>query len=119
MADNKELAWALKTGDLEEVKAKVKTNKEANGILENGRNPLHVASDYGHVDVVEYLISVGADINAKDKYGFTPLISACFEGHLQCVKLLLEKGADRSIKGPNDQTAFEAADSEAIKALFK
>uniref|UniRef100_A0A8C7YJ43 Myotrophin n=1 Tax=Oryzias sinensis TaxID=183150 RepID=A0A8C7YJ43_9TELE len=45
--------------------------------------------------------------------------SNTFFGHLQCVKLLLEKGADRSIKGADDQTAFEAADSEAIKALFK
>uniref|UniRef100_A0A3Q2PWR2 Myotrophin n=1 Tax=Fundulus heteroclitus TaxID=8078 RepID=A0A3Q2PWR2_FUNHE len=59
--------------------------------LDTGRKPLHYAADFGQGDVVAYLISKGANVNATDKHGITPLISACYEGHLPCVKMLLEK----------------------------
>jgi hypothetical protein len=36
---------------------------------------LFTASEKGHQDIVEYLLSQGADINAKDIYGITPLNS--------------------------------------------
>lgn len=31
----------------------------------NGRSLLHKACDYGHLDIVEYLIENGADINVS------------------------------------------------------
>ncbi len=31
------------------------------------------ASEKVHKDIVEYLLSKGADVNAKDNYGWTPL----------------------------------------------
>ncbi|XP_024147251.1 myotrophin [Oryzias melastigma] len=114
-----QLIWALKTGDLDEVKMKLKTKEDANRLLESTGYPIHFVSDFGHKDVLEYLISIGADVNAKDKYGMTPLLSACYENHVACVKLLLEKGADKRIKGPDNQTAIDVADSEEMKALFK
>ncbi|GLD48324.1 myotrophin [Lates japonicus] len=98
---------------------KLVTAEDVNRTLDGGRKPLHYAADFGQTDVVEYLISMGADVNAPDKHGFTPLISACYEGHTSCVKVLLEKGADKDQKAPNGTSAFEAADSEAIKALLK
>ncbi|KAF0029940.1 hypothetical protein F2P81_019045 [Scophthalmus maximus] len=116
---DKELTWALKTGDLDEVKAKLVTAEDVNRTLEGGRKPLHYAADFGQTEVAEFLISQGADINAPDKHGLTPLISACFEGHISCVKFLLEKGADKDRKGPEGICAFEAAESDAIKALLK
>ncbi|CAN9508189.1 unnamed protein product [Ophioblennius macclurei] len=120
MADHdEELTWALKAGDLDEVKSKVLTSEDASRELESGRMPLHYAADFGHKELLEYLISKGADVNAKDKHGFTPLITACYEGHLMCVKLLLEKGADKEWKGKNGVNAFEAAESDAIKELLK
>ena len=38
--------------------------------------PLHRAVKWGHLEIVEYLVSAGANINAKDKYGDTPLHDA-------------------------------------------
>lgn len=111
--------WALKTGDLDEVMAKLVTTEDVNRTLDGGRMPLHLAADFGQTDVVEYLISKGANVNAPDKHGLTPLISACFEGHASCVKILLEKGADKDCKGPDGISALEAAESEAIKAMLK
>ncbi|XP_034529661.1 myotrophin [Notolabrus celidotus] len=119
MADT-DLIWALKTGDLEEVKAKMVTAEDVNRTLDGGRKPLHYAADYNQSDVALYLLSKGADINATDKHGFTPLICACYESNVACVKVLLEKGADKDLRAPDGASAFEAAaESDAIKALLK
>ena len=61
------------------------------------RTPLHKAAQNGHKNVVEYLISQGAEVNTTDKFGKTPLHFATGEeskdGELEIVKLLVEKGA--------------------------
>lgn len=113
-----DLMWALKNGELEEVKAII-TAEDVNRTLEGGRKPLHYAADSGHTDLVEFLISKGADVNAADKHNLTPLLTACFENHLSCVKVLLEKGADKERKGPDGLTAYESAETDAMKALLK
>uniref|UniRef100_A0A9J8AM13 Myotrophin n=1 Tax=Cyprinus carpio carpio TaxID=630221 RepID=A0A9J8AM13_CYPCA len=93
--------------------------EDVNRTLEGGRKPLHYAVDCGQAEMVEFLLSKGADVNAPDKHGITPLLSATYEGHVSCVKILLEKGADKGRKGPDGLSAFEAAESDAIKALLK
>ena len=57
--------------------------------------PIHIASKYGHLPIVEYLIekqNVDIDINGFE--GKTPLHYACEEGHLQVVEYLISKGAN-------------------------
>ena len=34
--------------------------------LQDGRTPLHMAAAAGNLDVVQYLVSSGADVNMKD-----------------------------------------------------
>uniref|UniRef100_UPI0037E81A57 myotrophin n=1 Tax=Semicossyphus pulcher TaxID=241346 RepID=UPI0037E81A57 len=119
MADN-DLIWALKTGDLEEVKAKLVTAEDVNRTLNGERNPLHYAADFNQKEVVLFLISKGAHVDAIDKHGYTPLICACYEGNVDCVKILLEKGANKELKTTNGVSPFEAAtESDAIRALLK
>ena len=57
----------------------------------DGRSPMHLAADYGQLEVLQYLVSKGADLNAKDKHGISVILAAIWEGHGQCVKFLLEK----------------------------
>ncbi|XP_008119982.1 myotrophin isoform X1 [Anolis carolinensis] len=121
---DKEFMWALKNGDLDEVKdyvGKVRpgTGEDVNRTLEGGRKPLHYATDCGQLEILEFLLLKGADINAPDKHNITPLLSAVYEGHVSCVKLLLSKGADKTVRGPDGLTAFEATDNQAIKALLQ
>lgn len=56
-----------------------------------GRCPIHFASDYGQLEVLQYLVSRGADLETKDKHGIAPILAAIWEGHAQCVKFLIDK----------------------------
>ena len=31
----------------------------------DGRSPIHYAADYGHKDIIEYLVAKGADLNVR------------------------------------------------------
>ncbi|GAB0098987.1 uncharacterized protein DMENIID0001_148040 [Sergentomyia squamirostris] len=112
------LPWALKNGDLDQVKDLVeKKVVDINEAIE-GRTPLHFAADYGQSDVLEYLISKGADVNALDKHGISVLLAAIWEGHINCVKILLNRGASKEGSAPDGTTYRDAAENPEIKALL-
>lgn len=64
---------------------------------ESGLSGLHLASIYGHDQVVRILLGRGADADSKDTYGRTPLFYATENGHLSVVEVLLEQGKDIKI----------------------
>jgi len=114
-------AWAIKTGDLVNVKEFVEKDKMDVNMVEQSstkRTPLHWASDFNQVEVIKYLLSKGAKVNAKDNYGITPLLAAVYEGHVGAAQALLAAGADASVKGPDGQTPLEASTKDEMKALF-
>uniref|UniRef100_A0A673NBD2 Myotrophin n=1 Tax=Sinocyclocheilus rhinocerous TaxID=307959 RepID=A0A673NBD2_9TELE len=107
---HKELMWALKNGDLDEVKALLVKAEDVNRTLEGGRKPLHYAVDCGQAEMVEFLLSKGADVNVT----VLLLLFSCAVCVCECVC-----GAVKERKGPDGLSAFEAAESEAIKDLLK
>ncbi len=54
---------------------------------------LFLASEFGHVDVVAFLLVHGADLRARDDNGQTALHRAVIGGHREIVRLLVEAGA--------------------------
>ncbi len=55
---------------------------------------LHAPSCRYHPEIIEWLISEGADINARSKWiGATPLDRAAISGRLDIIKILLANGA--------------------------
>ncbi len=62
----------------------------------DSRTPLHLAARFGFVDVVRWLVSHGADVNAGAYNGFTPLL---LTSHPEVVKLLLQHGSDVNATG--------------------
>ena len=115
-----ELKWSVQNGDLEKVKHGCSLSGfDINNQVGNGRQLIHCAADYGQKDILEYLLSQGADVNSPDTHGITPLLNAVFEGHTECVKLLLAKGADKTTKTPSGESIYEVAEKEDIKNLLK
>jgi len=70
---------------------------------------------YGRKDVVEFLLSAGASIQARDDGGLHPLHNACSFGHCDVVRLLLEAGASPNTR---DNWNFTPLHEAAIKVLI-
>ncbi len=70
---------------------------DPNGILEQGRTPLHFAVIRRKYGVVEYLLKRGANPNVRDRYGNTPLHYAYENGDVRMVSVLMKAGVDRGV----------------------
>lgn len=66
----------------------------------NGFPFMMLACYNNRLDIIDYLIKKGANIDVVDSDGYTPLMYACKEGNLQLVKFLVENGAN--IDGENE-----------------
>ena len=63
-----------------------------NAKLKDGTTPLHEGAYNGHKEVVELLITSGADVNAMKIDGMTPLDMATFGNHNEIIDLLRKHG---------------------------
>jgi len=68
---------------------------------------LHAAAYDGQCAIVERLIGLGANVDARESNGRTPLHHAANNGHLEVIELLVRSGAD-----------IEARDVEGITPLM-
>jgi ankyrin repeat protein len=71
-----------------------------------GQDALMWAVAEGHKAVVEVLLELSADINAKSKQGYTPLLFAVRQGHDDIVDLLISRGADLNATQAQGATAL-------------
>lgn len=58
----------------------------------------------GKYDIVDYLISQGADVNYSCPLGWTALMLACTNQHFNIVKLLISNGANVNAQATNGFT---------------
>ena len=94
------LACASGCGRLGVVRILVKEGAKINHKDEDDL-ALNVAAWSGQDDVLEFLLSCGAKINATDNHGRTALATATMFEHEKCVAVLLGNGAD-----PNKSDAY-------------
>jgi 26S proteasome non-ATPase regulatory subunit 10 len=103
---------AAKAGKLDEVEAAVDAGApmEWANPDDGGKRAVHVASALGHKDVVSFLGSRGADVNAVDTYSqWTPLHHAAYAGKASVCTTLLALGADPAAKNEFGGTALDRA----------
>lgn len=113
------IVWAIKNGDLDQVKQICDAEPIDVNAEMSARYPLHIAADYGQADVLTYLLEKGASVDQVDKHGITPLLAAIWEGHTSCVRVLLEHGANRNGQTPDGQSYEAIAEKPEIKALLQ
>lgn len=61
----------------------------------NSYTPMHAAASYAHIELLEYLVSAGGDVNVKDADGDTPLFTC---ETVDAARWLVEHGADAAHK---------------------
>ena len=123
-----ELWEAVRKGDTAKVNSILSMKPELVNISNDfNQTLLHLALWYGgqesRKDVVDILISTGADVNARDKSRSTPLHTAAGLGQKEIIKILLANGADiharnRFGKTPLHDAAMNGRHDGAIQLLF-
>ena len=89
------LDYAIQSGDLKSVKELVeKKNADVNSANQSGYSPLQMASRFGFVEIVKYLIKKGASVNYVSNDNYTPLKEALTYKKTAVAEVLLNNGAD-------------------------
>lgn len=105
-----EIHTAAAKGDLEAVKKMLEQNpSRLLEMDENGRSALHWACRGVHIELVTYLLTLGADANARDKRAFTPLHNVAFRGHVPAAQALIAAGAIIHAETHDHATALHLA----------
>ena len=119
----KDIDWdifsACKEGKLANVKRLIEQeNVDKNKKVEFYINdtPIHIASQNGHLPIVEYLIEQqNVEIDIKGYNERTPLLCAFRNGHLPIVEYLISKGADVNAKDEfNDYVIHYASEKDSL-----
>lgn len=97
-----------KSGDLKELKNLLKQLDDIDAVEPwTGETALMLACNYGHLEIVEYLISNGANVNYVNKQeDTTALFNAAKKDHAEIVKILVENGASVEYLNPDQKNAF-------------
>jgi cytohesin len=121
MALNMNIFDACKKGDLEAIRALLKSNPALVSSKDTANDewtPLYWAALFGHKDVAELLLANGADASAKVS-GDTPLHSTAYKDQRKGVaELLLASGANVNAKDDsNQETPLHIAAEQGAKEV--
>ena len=89
---------------------------------QEGHTVLHEAAFAGNIEVIEYLLAHGANVDVQHAGQFggsTPLIYAAQSAHVDVVRVFLDAGASIDARGPNDDTVLSAVLPDGIQVKQK
>lgn len=89
------VADAAMRGDVEAVRALLRSGEDANAAHGDGMSPLHWAAELGRADLAEVLLEAGANTGAVTRLGdYTPLHVAAKASATDVARALVAGGAD-------------------------
>jgi ankyrin repeat protein len=109
-------------GDIETITHMLEANPASHDIedgAEKGLTPFILASLNCHLEIMNLLLSQGANINATSSRGWTPLMLAVRRNDIECVQALLTHGADVNHLSPDRWTALAEATNNGFTHLMK
>lgn len=108
---HRQLLQAIESKDLAKVKTLIGKGVDVNQPDDFfGFTPLiHAAHKRDNQEMIQFLISVGSDVNYTTKDGFTALMSAAERGNTQAVVLFIKNGANVNYQAPNGFTSLMSA----------
>lgn len=87
---------------------------------EEGVSIFDMAITYGNIEMVNYLIEKGIDVNKTNRRsGFTALMAAACYGRVEITKILLAQGADQEAVDIKGFTAVDFARKMNKKSILK
>ena len=91
-----EILSASLNGQLNIVQDFINSGIDCDLIDEHGNTPLSYSAISGHLEIVQYLVEKGANINLQNTDGITAfmLAFAAESEHFEIVRYLVEKGAN-------------------------
>ena len=115
---------AVEKGNLIGVQTELDKGVDVNAKREDGSTPLHGAAEGGHGEIVELLITAGADLHATTVPmlgggGWIPLHSAARQGHRGIVELLIEMGTDVNTRDSAGKSTLHDAVLEGHKGIVE
>lgn len=78
--------------------------QERYGMTRHGDTALISAANSGNIDVVKFLLHLGANVNISNNNGWTPLHGAAICGNMEIVQLLLNRGANVNVQDSRGRT---------------
>src|SRR5687767_8454433 len=103
------LATAVKAGNLQAVRALIKTGADVNARSGDGSSPLLWAAHRSNVEIARALVAAGAAVDVANDFGITPLLHASRIGDAAMVELLVRSGANPARTHPEGETPLMAA----------
>ena len=114
---------AVKTADIERVRSLIGGSKERLQQMTPFGTWLHIAAKGGNLELVQCLISMGADVNARGgPFGGAPINLAAGYGQLHIVRTMLAAGAALDVSEPERNPLFSAIQGghlEIVKLLIE
>ena len=112
---------AALNGKLEKAEALIKANPKLvfNQQSYAEQTPLHLAVEYGNIEVAKLLLVHSAKVEAKAHGGWTPLLNAVFGGNKAVVELLLDHHADVNVKEDGGRTPLHIAAENGYTEIAK
>uniref|UniRef100_A0A671LAM5 Protein phosphatase 1 regulatory subunit 12C-like n=1 Tax=Sinocyclocheilus anshuiensis TaxID=1608454 RepID=A0A671LAM5_9TELE len=114
------------SGDTEEAKEMLREARVQNGEDDmvncantDGITALHQACIDGSMEMVEFLLSRGANVNHVDSEGWTPLHVAASCGNLEITEFLLRHGASLCSVNCDGDVPMDIAEDEATETLLQ
>ena len=106
---NEDIFDFYETASLDEIQKKLETIQDINEKSNTGTTILMHAAKKNNSDVINLLLSKGANINDVNKKGWTALFFAASNNTAEIVKLLLDNNADLHIKNKKNYSALSCA----------